>query len=180
MYSIDVLPLRAIMYQLLFLVLAIAVESLVLQKRLGIGRKTSIQYAASVNLLSTVVGWMIFFTAEPWLPETLRSQLISYVFFDLTSNPPVLIGLAFISFISTFLLKVEGINWLELLLGIKKDVETEAKEAAKFQGRRGQRQAFANTPSRPLAVLWANAFSFSAITLVIAIRLVFEQRAQNP
>ncbi|KAM3089737.1 filament integrity protein FraC [Phormidesmis sp. 146-35] len=171
----DVLPLRMIIYQLLFLVMAIAVESLVLQRRLGIGRKTSIQYAATVNLLSTVVGWMIFFTVEPWLPENLRSQLISYIFFDSLTNPPVLIGLAFVSFISTFLLKLEGINLLELLLGIKKDSETEAKQAAKFQGQRARRASFAVVPSRALAVLWANAFSFSAITLIIAIRLFFEQ-----
>jgi len=164
-----------IIYQLLFLVLAIAVESLVLQRRLGFGRKTSIQYAATVNLLSTVVGWMIFFTVEPRLPETLRSQLISYIFFDALTNPPVLIGLAFVSFISTFLLKLEGMNLLELLLGIKKDADTEAKQAAKFQGRRAQRANFAVVPSRALAVLWANAFSFSAITLIVAIRLFFEQ-----
>ncbi|NJR16192.1 MAG: filament integrity protein fraC [Calothrix sp. CSU_2_0] len=171
---LDILPLRAIVYQLLFLVLAIAIEAIVLQKRLGIGRKTSIQYTATVNLLSTVVGWMIFFTVEPWLPEDLRSQLISYIFFDSLANPPVLIGFAFISFIGTFLLKLEGINLLELLLGIKKDEDIEAKEAAKFQGKRGKRVNFAIVTSRPLAVLWANAFSFSAITFLIAVRIFFQ------
>jgi len=71
--------------------------------------------------------------------------------------------------------KLEGITWLELMLGMRKDVETEAKSAAKFQGRRGQREAFADVPNRPLAVLWANAISFSAITLLIGIRLLFDQ-----
>ncbi|MGV0028737.1 filament integrity protein FraC [Phormidesmis priestleyi] len=170
----DVLPLRMVVYQLLFLVLAIAVESLVLQRRLGIDRKKCVQLAAAVNLLSTVVGWMVFFTVEPWLSETLRSQLMSYIFFDSLSNPPILVGLAFISFLSTFLLKLEGINLIELLSGDKKDAEPEAKQTAKFQGRRAQKESFAIVPSRALAVLWANAFSFSAITLIIAIRLFFE------
>ena len=175
MPSFDVLPLRAVLFQLLFLVTAIALESMVLRNRLEIGRKTSIQFAATTNLLSTVIGWMLFFIAEPLLSPELRSQLISYIFFDLTTNPPLLIGLAFVSFIATFLVKLEGITWLELLLGIRKDVETEARSAAKFQGRRGQRAAFTDVPNRPLAVLWANAISFSAITLLIGVRLLFDQ-----
>ncbi|PSB17728.1 filament integrity protein fraC [Phormidesmis priestleyi ULC007] len=175
MSSFDVLPLRAVLFQLLFLVTAIALESMVLRNRLGIGRKISIQFAATTNLLSTVIGWMLFFIVEPLLSPELRSQLISYIFFDLTTNPPLLIGLAFISFIATFLVKLEGITWLELLLGMKKDVETEARATAKFQGRRAQRAAFATVPNRPLAVLWANAISFSAITLLIGIRLLFDQ-----
>ena len=175
MSSFDVLPLRAVLYQLLFLVTAIALESMVLRNRLGIGRKTSIQFAATTNLLSTVIGWMLFFIAEPLLSPELRSQLISYIFFDLTTNPPFLIGLAFVSFIATFLVKLEGITWLELLLDMKKDVETEARATAKFQGRRAQRAAFATVPNRPLAVLWANAISFSAITLLIGVRLLFDQ-----
>jgi hypothetical protein len=175
----EVLPLRMILFQLLFLVTAIALEAMVLRYRLGIGRKTSIQFSATTNLLSTVVGWMVFFVVEPLLSANLRLQLINYIFFDFTTNPPLLIGLAFVSFIATFLIKLEGITWLELLLGIKKDAETEAKETAKFQGRRGQRSAFAIVPSRPLAVLLANAISFSAITIIISIRLLFEPAVSN-
>lgn len=78
----DVLPLRMIIYQLLFIVLAIAVEALVLQKYLGIGRKSSIQYASTANLLSTVVGWFVFFISVPWMPDPLRQQIITYIFFD--------------------------------------------------------------------------------------------------
>ena len=170
----DVLPLRAVLFQLLFLVTAIALESMVLRNRLGLDRKISIQFAATTNLLSTVIGWMLFFVIEPLLSPELHSQLISYIFFDLTTNPPLLIGLAFVSFIATFLVKLEAITWLELLLGMKKDAETEAKAVAKFQGKRGQRAAFADVPNRPLAVLWANAISFSAITLLIGIRLLFD------
>lgn len=179
MASFDVLPLRAILFQLLFLVTAIALESMVLRNRLEIGRKTSIQFAATTNLLSTVIGWMLFFIAEPLLSDEWRSQLISYIFFDLTTNPPLLIGLAFVSFIATFLVKLEGITWLELLLDIKKDAETEARATAKFQGKHGRRAAFADVPNRPLAVLWANAISFSAITLLIGVRLLFDQALGN-
>ncbi|MCU0550809.1 MAG: hypothetical protein MUC48_15790 [Leptolyngbya sp. Prado105] len=173
----DVLPLRTILYQLLFLVLAIAVESLVLQKYLGIGRKSSIQYAATANLLSTVFGWFVFFIVEPWLPPAWRQQLINYVFFDLTSTPPVLIGLAFITFLGTFIVKLQSLDWLDLILENKKPTEIQVRDRTKFQGRKAQRQSFAEIPNRALAVLWANAASFSAITLIIAIRTFSEPPA---
>lgn len=173
----DVLPLRMIVYQLLFIVLAIAVEALVLQTYLGIGKKTSIQYASTANLLSTVVGWFVFFVVEPWLSPTWQQQLINYIFFDLTNNPPVLIGLAFLTFLGTFIVKLQSIDWLDMILGDKKPAEVQVRDRTKFQGRKAQRQAFAEIPSRALAVLWANAASFTAITLIIAIRTFSESPA---
>jgi hypothetical protein len=170
----DVLPLRAILYQLLFLVLAIAVESYVIQRYLGIGKKSSIQYAATANLLSTVVGWFVFFVVEPWLPDTWRQLLINYIFFDLTNAPPILIGLAFVTFLGTFIVKLQSLNWLDLILENKQPTEIQVRDRTKFQGRKAQRQAFAEVPSRALAVLWANAASFTAITLIIAIRTFSE------
>lgn len=170
----DVLPLRMIVYQLLFIVIAIAVEAFVLQRYLGIGKKSSIQYAATANLLSTVVGWFVFFVVEPWLPPDWQQQLINYIFFDLTNNPPVLIGLAFLTFLGTFVVKLQSLDWLDSILGDKQPVEVHIRDRNKFQGRKAQRQAFAEVPNRALAVLWANAASFTVITLIIAIRTVSE------
>lgn len=167
----DVLPLKAILFQLLFVVLAIAIEAIVLQRYLGIGRKTSIQYTATANLLSTVVGWFIFFVVTPLLPPDWQLQVVNFVFFDLTNNTPILVGLAFLTFLGTFIVKFQSLEWLDLILENKKTAEAEAKDIAKFRGRAGQRQPFANVPNRALAVLWANAASFSAITLIIALRM---------
>jgi hypothetical protein len=173
----DVLPLRAIAFQILFLLVAIALEAFVLWKALGkaekLNRKTCVQYATTVNLLSTWVGWMVFFVAEPWLPEVWRVELMGYIFFDFRNMPPTLVMLCLIAFLATFLIKWQGIEWLELLLGVKKAPQEEAKDAAKFQGKAQDRESFARIPSRPLAVLWANAASFSAITLLILIRMVW-------
>lgn len=171
---LDVLPLRAILYQLLFIVLSIAIEALVLQRYLGIGRKSAIQYAATANLLSTVVGWFIFFVVEPRLPQPWQQQFANYIFFDLMSNPPVLIGLAFFTFLGTFVVKLLSLDWLDLILENKQAVQVEVHDRTKFRGRSAHRQPFANIPSRALAVLWANAASFSAITLIIAVRMFSE------
>lgn len=170
----DVLPLRAILYQLLFIVIAISVESIVLQRYLGIGRKSSIQYAATANLLSTVVGWFVFFVVEPLLPPEWRQQLRNYIFFDVTNNPPVLVGLAFLTFLGTFIVKLQSLNWLDLILEGRQPTEIQVRDRSKFQGRKAQRQPFANVPSRALAILWANAASFTAITLIIGIRTFSE------
>lgn len=170
----DVLPLRAILYQLLFIVIAIAVEAIVLQKYLGIGKKSSIQYASTANLLSTVVGWFVFFISEPWLPQPWQQQLTNYIFFDETNNPPLLVGLAFLTFLGTFIVKLQSLNWLDLILEGRQPTTIEVRDRTKFQGRKAQRQPFSNVPSRALAVLWANAASFSTITLIIAIRTFSE------
>jgi hypothetical protein len=166
----DILPLRAILFQLLFIVLAIGIEAFVLQRYLGLGRKTTIQYAATANLLSTVVGWFILFVTEPLLDPDMRGQLISYIFFDLTSNQALLVGLAFVMFIGTFIVKLQSIAWLDMILGYKKPVEVEVRDKAKFRGRVQERPAFSDVPSRALAVLWANSASFAAITLILALR----------
>lgn len=78
---VTVLPLRAIMFQILFLLTAIAVEAFVLEQKMSFTRRVSIEYAASLNLVSTVLGWLIFFIIQPLLPLNLQLQLISFILF---------------------------------------------------------------------------------------------------
>jgi hypothetical protein len=168
----DVLPLRAIAFQLLFLFLAIAIEAAVLNQRLNLGRKISMQYSATVNLLSTVVGWMLFFAVEPWLPSAARQLLVEYIFFGIRSLPTTLILIGFAAFVLTFALKLQGIEFLEMLLEKSKAPVAPPPERLKFQGRkRKQEITFDEGPNRPMAVLWANAFSFVAITVILIVRI---------
>lgn len=173
----DILPLRAIAFQLLFLFMAIAIEAAVLNERLNLGRKLSMQYSATVNLLSTVVGWMVFFGVESWLPSTARQILVEYVFFGIRSVPPTVYLIGFAAFVLTFALKLQGIEFLELILekNTLPAVE-ESNSPRKFQGRKKQLELSAeDQPNRPMAVLWANAFSFVAITVILIIRLMVDQ-----
>jgi hypothetical protein len=172
----DVLPLRAIAFQLLFMFMAIAIEAAVLNQRLNLGRKVSMQYSATVNLLSTVVGWMVLFTIEPWLPREARELLIEYVFFGIRSIPSTVIMAGFTMFVMTFALKLQGIELLETILEKSTKPVVEEVERGKFRGRKRQSdRMFENEPNRPLAVLWANAFSFMAIVTILAIRLLVDQ-----
>lgn len=172
---LNVLPLRAILYQLFFIVLAIAVESVVLHAYLGIGKKSSVQYASTANLFSTVVGWLVFFSSDRWLPQPLQQQLMNYIFLDEISNYSLLVGIAFLTFLGTFAVKLQSLNWLDLILEGKRTQVTEVRDRTKFQGRTPQRQAFQELPSRALAVLLANSVSFTVIALILLVRTVSEQ-----
>lgn len=85
-----VLPLRAVVFQTLLLLISIAIESLVLQRLLNISRKTATEYSATLNLLSTFVGWLCFFVIEAITRRFLETQLIRYIFFDRFVSPNIL------------------------------------------------------------------------------------------
>lgn len=175
----DVLPLRTVAFQLLFMFMAIAIEAAVLNQRLNLGRKVSMQYSATVNLLTTVLGWMVLFSLEPWLPTPARLFLIESVFYGVRSIPSEVIIAGFLMFVMTFALKLQGIELLEVIL--EKTPKLELNEEAspkfrKFQGyKRHADRTLSDEPNRPLAVLWANAFSFTAIVTILAIRLLVDQ-----
>ncbi|PSB30852.1 filament integrity protein FraC [Stenomitos frigidus] len=175
----EILPLRAVVFQALFLLIAIALEALVLYRTLSLDYKTSMQYAISVNLLSTFVGWLCFFISQPLLPVTWRMQLISFIFFEHFNTDPLLLNVAPVlvvftlgMFLGTFLIKLKGLDLLELLLE-KNQKPTNAIETkpVRFRGRQGPLIGFRSN-SRVYAVLVANAVSFSVILLLLFLRLI--------
>jgi hypothetical protein len=165
-----VLPLRAVAFQILFLLVAIAIEGMILRSRLNLRRKESMEYAVAINLLSTILGWMLFFMVEPWLPEAIRQVLMEYIFFGGNTFPPALVGVGFAVFVVTFILKFQGMGWLDQIQG-KVPPEPTTIDRHKFRGRKRRYDAFKGIPSRSLAVLWANACSFSAISILLALQV---------
>lgn len=122
MFSL-VLPLRAIAFHLLFLLVAIAIESFVIEKQLGLPRKISVDYATSINLIATVSGWIFFFYCEPYLPPVPHSVLIDYVLFNKWSNPTsiLLFVLGFSTFFIALPLKIAGFEILELVIQTREE-----------------------------------------------------------
>ena len=91
-----VLPLRAIIFQMLFLSLAIAIEALVFQKQWKLSRKASIEYSLGLNLFSTCLGWLVLFAVQPFLSPNLKKQIITFVFFNnIVENSTVPLGLVY-------------------------------------------------------------------------------------
>ena len=179
-----ILPLRMIAFQVLFLLVAIAIESSILRQRLRFGFKTSVQYTLAINLAAVAIGWIVFLVVEPLTPTEIRSQIISYILFDRLSlsswNAQIgaticAVGLS--SFLVTFFIKLKG---LELIM--RSDGSWEIEDETKRPGRRisrDERYARARQGKSETqqalsefmdAVIRANAASFSAISLLLLLR----------
>lgn len=195
----SVLPLRAIVYQSLFLLVAIAIEAWVLRRLLKTDPKQSIQYATSINLLCTIVGWLVFFlfyTLTSALPPGATTRfdinLIDFIFFDRWSSETAtsLIFISFIMFFASFGIKQAGLSGLKWLLqaepGKGKPPEPSVDETEAPPPPRPPQRSAIRVRSREVlepqttlqpqarAVLFANAWSFSAILAILILRFVFQ------
>lgn len=177
--ELGILPLRAIAFQSLLLMVAIVLEAMVLRQQLRLGYRPSMQYAATLNLLATSLGWVAFLALESVLPLSLRSQVISYIMFNRfyvngwrNVLPVVVVVAAIVAFFITYWIKLQGLNWLMRLLG-ETSVETapepmEDNRRQRYErARLGQAEGPRGDSPRALAVLQANAVSFTAILLVL-------------
>ena len=182
--SAVVLPLRGIVFQCLLLLVAIALEASVLRQRLQLGFQPSIRYAATLNLLAVVLGWILFLGIEPLLPITVRTQIISYILFGnfytniLTHNNGLevaVVVLGLIIFFLTFWIKATALEGLTWALG-KPIVQRVEKENVQRLRYRRSRSDEATTSPHILAVLQANALSFSAVLLLLLLRYWFSQQ----
>ncbi len=170
----SIFPIGAILFHFLFLLIAIPIEAYVFNTRLKFDKKSSIFYALSVNLFSSVIGWIVFFMLEPMLPVALKSELINYVFFNNFKSPTtqtLLILTAFIIFFATFIMKFLLLRISLILLSdnILKKAESEPLSVQR-KSRRVGKFKFQNTNLVTTALI-ANSLSYSAITIILLIRL---------
>ncbi len=175
-----VLPLRAIVFQCLLLLVAIALEASVLRMRLRLGYQPSIRYAASLNLLTVVLGWMAFLVLDPALPSAVQTQVISYVLFGnfyangVSNNLGIFVVLAgLVTFFLTFWIKVLGLEGLTWALG-SPIVPARETNTNRYRYRRSSKPD--TSPPHIIAVLQANALSFSAILVLLILRYGVTQR----
>jgi len=176
-----VLPLQLILFQILFLLVAIALEARVLHRRLNLTRKTSVQYATSLNLWSVVLGWLTFLVLETLLPQFLRIQIVNFIFFDhpigsqLDRPNPQLISIGIMIFFFSFIIKIIG---FEL---IKQWIHDQPEQFEMSSDISNKRPGLFNQPKRKItnpkpnpafALLLANAYSYSAILLILVLRFM--------
>ncbi|MGD1944633.1 MAG: filament integrity protein FraC [Leptolyngbyaceae cyanobacterium] len=175
-----VLPLKGIIFQTLLLLVAIVLEAIVLRQRLRLGFQPSIRYAATINLLTVVLGWIVFLEAEQWLPIAVRTQIISYVMFgnfyvnSLSGSLGVAVVIAgLVTFFLTFWVKVVTLEWLTWSVGTPIVQRDPTSNVSRFRHRRSPTQP---TSPHVLAVLQANALSFSAVLVLLLLRYGLSQR----
>ncbi|MDZ8055613.1 MAG: filament integrity protein FraC [Aulosira sp. ZfuVER01] len=170
----SVWPVGAVLFDLLFLLMAISIEAYCFNSRLKFDKKTSIFYAISINLFSSVIGWIVFFMIEPILPVDLKSELINFVFFNsfkLPNTQTLIILTAFIIFFGTFIVKFFLLRLFSLALN--EDFGKKTEESPNFERQKWRYMTRAKLMSNNLVstMLIANSLSYSAITLVLLIRM---------
>jgi hypothetical protein len=183
----SVLPLRAIALQILFLLIAIAIESSVLYRQLKISPRESVQYAATINLLSAVLGWLVIFTIlNTGTGGTLRGSidveiaLINLLLFNQASSVGSSVtGFLLVAVLATFPISfaVKQLG-LMLLKWVLDPVLAEATPPPEPEVRSVMREPKKNVreESSPqiLAVFLASLLSYAAIVLLWLL-LVFAQ-----
>ncbi|MFE4106267.1 filament integrity protein FraC [Almyronema epifaneia] len=177
-----VFPLRAIIFQSLFLLVAIALEASILRQRLRLAYRPSIEYATTINLLSASLGWFAFLALEPLLAPAVRAQILSFVLFgQFFSSPEQNIGLLFIAagfltFFLTFWVKLQGLDWLQRILEVKAaPVEKQAPtRQERYQRARRGGLGFEEPSQQAIAVLQANALSFTVIFFLLLLQALIK------
>lgn len=190
-----VIPLPMVLFQTLFLLVAIIVEAMVLRQNLRWSRRISLERAATINLLAATVGWILFFFIEPILPPGLQEQVISFIFFDRffanewsSSLAILLVAVGIVAFFLTFFIKLEGLTLLLRLLR-PPDFQTRAQILAEesshksMTGRSRSRKLrqsqfnlrYQQERDRTNAVLRANAASFAVILILLLLRIVLQE-----
>lgn len=180
--DLGLLPLKAMVFQSMLLLVAIALEAMVLRQHLRLGYRTSVQYAATINLLATSLGWIAFLSLEAVLPTPLRQQIMSYVLFSrffpnpwLESLPVMMVMAAIVVFFATYWVKLQSLSALVALLGKAPVLEAPGlsdRERRNSAPRRGAPSAArSRTATYTVAVLQANALSFTVIVLLLFLQL---------
>jgi hypothetical protein len=169
------LPLRTVISQSLLLMVTIAVEAFVLRQQLSISKQKSIEYSASVNLLSTILGWILFFLLIPLFPVSAELQLINFLFFDQWSVPTAtwLITGALLTFFVSYGVELLGLELLQRMMSDRPESQKDQRYVQP-QSYPSKRLSYTEEPSQGIdkryALLVANATSY---TLVVIILLVF-------
>lgn len=95
-------PLKIILWQLLFLSLNISIESFVWQRVLFVTPQISVTAATITNLLNAIMNWLIFFSAFPSIPPNkqiliiegiISNNISKAILFDLFASLFLIIGL---------------------------------------------------------------------------------------
>lgn len=172
-FPLVVLPLRFILLQGLLLLVTIAIEAQVIENKLGISPRGSVQFSTLLNLVSTVGGWFLFLAVENVLPETSRLELINYIFFNDASRIPIAqtaslgIPILLAMYILTFILESQILNLLLFLLASQPAL---LYQTTQVQYDRQQRYKASWTERfRMNTLLIANAYSYTAVIVLLLI-----------
>ena len=170
------IPLKVISTQALLLLFVIAIESVVLRQRLKFSPRKSVEFATSLNLLSLVVGWLLFFTGlavlenGPYLEAVERSLIDLFFLNGRLPNAFTWIVLAgFGTFVIAVIIEMVGFIQLEQLRGERKEIEVlYGNRKPRFPMGYRREKASERSEAKPMGtILVANATSYSLMLIVL-------------
>ncbi len=178
-----ILPLRTILFQILFLIVATVIEAGILRQRLRLGFQTSVQYAFVINLATVVAGWIIFLVIEPLVSAAINQQIIGYILFDNllisgwnTETGAVLFLCAIVVFFLAFFIKAKGLELFLKADDVWKFLAERGDQSGSRDGRYARARGVSSTedsvPNFTDTVIQANAASFSVVLLLLLLRAV--------
>ncbi|MEC4983569.1 MAG: hypothetical protein SAJ37_07545 [Oscillatoria sp. PMC 1068.18] len=171
------LPLPTILMQSVLLLVTIAIEALVLRNKLNLTRKTSIEYSLSINLYSTVIGWLIFFLLPFSENKFLELNFVSFVYFNNFYIKPAEIWSIYqtillscvIFFFLICVIELKLLDILEALLQTSEEHKKDPKASGKpvVLKKRITVALLKTEPSKVSAIIMANGFSYTMILAIL-------------
>jgi hypothetical protein len=183
--SVYALPIEIIFFQLLALLVAIAVEAIVFYDRFILTRRQSVEYSIILNIFSAIATWGLFFIIQRLLPDAIRLELISYVllgrFFrgvDVISIPSVLMLLGTLNFFFICTVELSGSSILQRLASIEPTQRPEVSASSLSNNNESKKKKNApplmsvlalNDPDKAVTLLTANTFSNGLIFILFCL-----------
>ena len=157
----DVLPLRAILFQGLFILVAIATESPFYRYFFQKSWQKSVEVSSALNLFAYVFGWLIIFNAIDDLNLPLKQDLIKGIFFNQVtlSLRSWLVFVSTILFFALWVAKIGALICLEMIREFSLDAPTKHLE----------KMETATNSRKVLWLLGAHAVSYSLILFIMLI-----------
>lgn len=178
-FPLYLIPFRLMVTQSLLLVVAIALESLILRRFLQYPPRKSVEYSTSINLFSLVVGWFFFLNlvSNFPLPAPILKDLMNLILFDQWSSSTLAgtVVAALVTFFVTFFVEVIGFTSLQKLReedeALERQIDRTRKRPKYGQSRaRGLFSVGDQASADPLyTLLLANAASYTAIVMILLL-----------
>ena len=178
-FPLYLIPFRLMVTQSLLIVVAIALESMILRRFLQYPPRKSVEYSTSINLFSLVVGWFFFLNlvSNFPLPAAIVEDLMNLILYDKWSRSTLAgtVIVALITFFVTFFIEFIGFTSLQKLRneeeGLERQIDRTQKKNRYGQSRaRGLFSLGDQTGADPLyALLLANAASYTVIVAILLL-----------
>lgn len=116
-----ILPISIIAFQIIALLVSIAIEAFLFRKRLHWTRQDSVQYATAANLIASVILWLLLFGFEGQLPPWIRFRIIrlilfstSFESFDAVPIDPIIVIGSIMTYILVCFIKMKVLDVLKV------------------------------------------------------------------